>query len=485
MGNVITANGLKPDPSKIDAIIHMSPPENRQSLQRFLGMVKYLTPFLPNESSITAPLRTLLKKDVLWSWEHEKESAFQQIKNALTQPIILQFFNVNKPVTIQTDASQSGIGSCLMQENRPVAYASRALADTEKNYSQIEKEMLAICFACAKFHQYTYGQQVEVLTDHRPLETIFKKPIAIATPRLQRMLLQLQRYSLEVMFVPGKYMYVADTLSRAYLSDNSICGTPDDIEIMVHSLVSTLPMTPAKLTEFKSAVAEDMTIQCIKRHIKYGWPKSCKSLSSDLQPYWNIRDSLHEADDLVFYGEKLVVPTKLQQSMLSLLHESHMGAEKSKACARQILFWPGMSSDIERTVNECPVCHTFKPNNQKETLMPHEVPHRPWQKVAADIMTLEKDNLVVVDYYSKYPEIVLLNGKTASKIITQMKYIFARHGIPEELICDNMPFNSTEFSDFASKWGIKLAHKDINTKNLNEQSSLCKSQEGRENSLLN
>ena len=199
-----------------------------------------------------------------------------------------------------------------------------------------------------------------------------------------------------------------------------------------------------------------MTIQCIKRHIKYGWPKSRKSLSSDLQPYWNIRDSLHEADDLVFYGEKLVVPTKLQQSMLSLLHESHMGAEKSKARARQILFWPGMSSDIERTVNECPVCHTFKPNNQKETLMPHAVPHRPWQKVAADIMTLEKDYLVVVDYYSKYPEIALLNGKTASKIITQMKSIFARHGIPEELICDNMPFNSTEFSDFASKWGIKV-----------------------------
>ena len=248
MGNIITANGLKPDPSKIDAIIHMPPPENRQSLQHFLGMVKYLTQFVPNESSITAPLRTLLKKDVPWSWEHEQESAFQQIKNALTQPIILQFFNVNKPVTIQTDASQSGIGSCLMQETKPVAYASRALTDTEKNYSQIEKEMLAICFACAKFHQYTYGQQVEVLTDHRPLETIFKKPIAKAAPRLQRMLLQLQRYSLEVKFVPGKYMYVADTLSRAYLSDNSTCGTPDDIEIMVHSLVSTLPMTPAKLT---------------------------------------------------------------------------------------------------------------------------------------------------------------------------------------------------------------------------------------------
>ena len=116
MGNIITANGLKPDPSKIDAIIHMPTPENRQSLQRFLGMVKYLTQLVPNESSITAPLRTLLKKDVPWSWEHEQESAFQQIKNALTQPIILQFFNVNKPVTIQTDASQSGIGSCLMQE---------------------------------------------------------------------------------------------------------------------------------------------------------------------------------------------------------------------------------------------------------------------------------------------------------------------------------------------------------------------------------
>ena len=198
-------------------------------------MVKYLAQFVPNESSITAPLRILLKKEVQWMWEHEQESAFLRIKKALTEPVILRFFDVTKSVTIQTDASQSGLGSCLLQENRPIAYASRALTDAERNYSQIEKEMLAISFVCAKFHQYTYGQKVEVLSDHIPLETIFKKPVAKAAPRLQRMLLQLQRYTLHVRYTPGKYMYIADTLSRAYLQDNSTCGAPEDVEIMVHN----------------------------------------------------------------------------------------------------------------------------------------------------------------------------------------------------------------------------------------------------------
>ena len=99
-----------------------------------------------------------------------------------------------------------------MQQDRPVAFASRALTEAEQNYSHIEKEMLAICFACQKFHQYIYGKSIDVHSEHRPLESILKKPIGKASPRLQRMMLQLQRYTLNVRYVPGTLMYVADTL---------------------------------------------------------------------------------------------------------------------------------------------------------------------------------------------------------------------------------------------------------------------------------
>ncbi|XP_013408762.1 uncharacterized protein K02A2.6-like [Lingula anatina] len=455
MGHIVSEEGLKPDPAKVDAIINMPQPTDRASMMRFLGMVKYLSPYIANESSLTAPLRLLLKEDIEWHWGPEQDHAMQQVKEALSKQPVLQFYDVTQPVTIQTDASQGGLGSCLLQRNKPVAYASRALTSAEQNYSQIEKELLAICFACEKFHQYVYGKEVEIHTDHRPLEIILKKPIVKASPRLQRMMLQLQRYNISVRYIKGKYMHVADTLSRAYIQDESKCGAPEDIEVMVHSLVTSLPASTDKLEEIKAATADDYTLLRLQSVIKRGWPDRKSELPVNVQPYWDVRDELHIAEGLVLLGERIVIPAKLRSDMLSLIHESHLGADKCKARARSSLYWPGMSADIELIVAQCSVCSKFRPSNGKEPLIPHAIPHRPWEKVGADIMTLKgKDYLVVVDYYSKYPEISYLEDKTAKTVILHLKSIFARHGIPETIVSDNMPFGSYDFKNFAREWGI-------------------------------
>ena len=457
MGNIVTSSGLKPCPEKTAAIYNMPAPEDKTALQRLLGMIRYLAQFIPNESSLTAPLRNLLKKDAPWHWEHEHEAALNQLKEALMQPTVLAYYDVKKPVLIQTDASQYGLGSCLLQEGRPIAYASRALTSAETNYSQIEKELLAICFACSKFHHYTYGQDVEVHTDHRPLEIIFKKPLGKAAPRLQRMLLQLQRYSLDVKFVPGKLMYVADTLSRAFVPGDPKHGAAEDIEVMVHSLARSLPISDDKRALFTKTTLEDPNMQQLHDVIQQGWPNSIKGVQAQLRPYWNVRDELHIAEDLIFRGQQLVVPTQLRPYMLSLIHESHLGTEKCKTRARQVVYWPKMSTDIENTVGECEICQSMRASQQKEPLIPHELPIRPWQKLAADIMTISSvDYLVVVDYFSKYPEIAKLEKKTAQTVIVHLKSIMARHGIPEQLCSDNMPFASAEFRRFAQEWDIKL-----------------------------
>ena len=229
MGHIASAAGMRPDPRKVEAIVNMPRPSDRQGLLRLLGMIKYLAQYIPNESSITAPLRSLLKQDVEWSWQPEHDVAMQLVRETLAQDTVLTFYDVRKPATKQADASQSGLGCGLMQQGRPVAFASRALTEAEHNYSQIEKEMLAICFACQKFHQYIYGKSIDVHSDHRPLESILKKPIGKASPRLQRMMLQLQRYTLNVRYVPSKLMYVADTLLRAYITGDAGCGAPEDI----------------------------------------------------------------------------------------------------------------------------------------------------------------------------------------------------------------------------------------------------------------
>ena len=370
---------------------------------------------------------------------------------------MLAFFDVKQPVTIQADASQSGLGACLMQRGKPVAYASRAMTGAEQNYAQIEKEMLAICFVTSKFHQYVYGKSaVSVQTDHKPLETILKKPLCKAPPRLQRLMLRLQPYDLDVHYVPGKYMYLADTLSRAYIQGEGNAEMEDELSRVVHNLVLNIPVSANELSEIRQATEQDPTLMKVRSLIMRGWPKFRKSVPPEVQNLWNIRDEHHLAEGVIFVGEKVLIPAKLRQQMLRLIHESHMGVEKCKARARTVMYWPGMAKEIEEEVFKCSVCMKHQKSQHREPMMPHDIPDGRWQKIAMDIMTYHgHDFLVVVDYYSKYPAFSQLPDKTAKTIITHTKSICARHGIPEEIVSDNMPFGSREFKDFAREWGIK------------------------------
>ena len=151
------------------------------------------------------------------------------------------------------------------------------------------------------------------------------------------------------------------------------------------------------------------------------------------------------------------MPTLLRSSMLQLIHEGHLGRDKCKSRAVSSLYWPCMCHDIEETVAKCSMCLKYRAANPKEPLIPHSVPGLRWEKVAVDIMTYQgHDYIVVVDFYSKYPEIAVLGRKTTACVILHMKSMFARHGIPGQLVSDNMPFASREFNDFAKEWGIKL-----------------------------
>ncbi|GBM45606.1 Retrovirus-related Pol polyprotein from transposon gypsy [Araneus ventricosus] len=159
-------------------------------------------------------------KNVSFRWSKEQEKAFQSIKMLVTTTPVLGYYDPNKEVTIQVDASKNGLGATLMQEGKPAMFASRSLNKTEQQYAQIEKECLAIVFACERFHQFIYGkEQIKLGNDHKPLETILKKELLKAPRRLQRMLLLLQKYNLKVVFKKGEKMYISGILSRASLSD--------------------------------------------------------------------------------------------------------------------------------------------------------------------------------------------------------------------------------------------------------------------------
>lgn len=452
VGLIVSEDGLRPDPDKIKAILDMPTPTDVSGVRRLLGMILFLQPFLPDLSEILSPLHSLLKSNTQWSWHPEHDLALDQVKKLLTSDPLLKFFDPNKPVVLQADASQHGLGACLFQEGHPVTYASRSLTDTETRYAQIEKELLAIVFACEKFNQFVYGRHFVVQSDHKPLESILRKPLSQAASRLLRMLLRLQKYDLTVNYVPGKHLKVADTLSRAYLETTE---TEDDGELTVHSITENLPVSPEKLAQLQEATAQDEVLQSVLKLHRTGWPSHRRQIPIAVKRYWDLQGRIHEADGLLFLDHKLIVPAGMRQEMLGIIHESHLGMEKCKSRARQVIYWPGMAQDIESVVAECGICAKFRAQNPREPLNPHPVPERPWEKLGADIFEYKnKDYLIVVDYFSKYPELCQMKDKTAKTVIQHMKAIFSRHGIPDELVSDNMPFSSRDFHAFAREWGF-------------------------------
>ena len=151
-GHRLTADGIRVDPKKIEAITQMEPPQNKASLQSFNGMVNYLKRFSPVLSELSEPLKRLCKTGVEWAWESEQQSALESIKQVITSLPVLAYFDKTKKHTIQCDASLKGLGAVLLQELKPVMYVSRALTETEKRYSNIERELLAIVFALQRLN---------------------------------------------------------------------------------------------------------------------------------------------------------------------------------------------------------------------------------------------------------------------------------------------------------------------------------------------
>lgn len=204
IGHYFSENGVEPDDVKIASILQMPVPTNVQELQRFLGMVNYLGQFIENLSAKNKHLRDLLKNDTLWQWGAAQENEFNNLKKEITNAPVLTFYDTQKKLTLSVDASKFAMGAVIMHDKNPIAYASASLTDCQTNYAQIEKELFAILFGCTRFHQYIYGHNVMVETDHKPLVTLFNKPLHKIPARLQRFMLRLLAYDLTVVYKPGK-----------------------------------------------------------------------------------------------------------------------------------------------------------------------------------------------------------------------------------------------------------------------------------------
>ena len=244
--------------------------------------MNYLAKFLPNPADLLEPLQQLTHKDVPWQWNDEHDTAFNKLKQMITEEPVLKYYN---PFGTCIEIVKTLCAS-LMQGGQPIAFASRSLTDPETRYAQIEKKMLVVIYALQKFDQYVYGRPVNVESNHKPLESIAKKPLRNGPKRLQGMLLKIQKYDVKITYKPGKEMYLADTLSRAFLRSSK--NTQGEFERV--NAVKSLPMSPDRLRQLRQATDNDVVLQHLKHAILQGWPEEKQSLPSILAPYFSYRD---------------------------------------------------------------------------------------------------------------------------------------------------------------------------------------------------
>lgn len=175
VGHIVSDEGIASDPERILAIQKIEPPKNKKALEKLLGFINYVREYIPNLAEISQPLRELLQQDVVFQWLAVHDEWLSSINDKISRATVLMTFDPKKEITIETDASKFGLGCSLMQCGKPISYASRSLNPAEIRYSQVEKELLAIVFACHKFHYFIYGRKVTVRSDHEPLVSIMRK----------------------------------------------------------------------------------------------------------------------------------------------------------------------------------------------------------------------------------------------------------------------------------------------------------------------
>ncbi|UYV69703.1 K02A2.6-like [Cordylochernes scorpioides] len=329
------------------------------------------------------------------------------IKTLLTSPPVLRHFDPNEPLELFADASKDGLGAILMQKEKPLSYASASLTSPQKHYSQIEKELLALYFGCKRFHYFLYGRKFTAYTDHKPLVSLLKKNFDQMSPRLQRLSLYLLNYQFELKFIQGKSMIPADTLSRHFLPQEQI--EDKELDLCTQTFVLNVEIKDQRLTRLQEDTLNDKECCLLKQYILTGWPLHKKNLPSNLKPYWEFKEKLHEWQNLI-------------------------------CRAKGFIYWPGMNKEIEEFINNCSICQQTSRANLKEPMPPHQAPEYPWQKVGIDIFQIESSKyLLIVDYFSKYPEIYQLQDMTTDTIIRRLKRTFSNFGIPETLVSDNGP----------------------------------------------
>ena len=462
LGHIFSKDGIKPSDNKLKAILDLPAPKNASEVRSLLGMTNFCgSHFVPNYAELTHDLRQLTKKNTSWSWTSAHEESLKKLKSALYQAVTLTYFDPNKSTEVYTDASPVGISAVLAQDGKPVQFASRPLTPTEQRYSQTEREALAITWACEHFHIYLFGAPFVVYTDHKALTTLFNNPRAQLSARIERWAMRTQPYKMTVQYRPG-HDNPADYLSRHPIIHSPSKKEEQIAEEYTNYLADTSVPKSMSTEEVATATQSDPTLcSVIKGLVTNEWHlKEEGTDSKTFNTLYMCRSELSVAhnNSILLKGRQIVLPETLHQRAVQLAHTGHQGIVKTLALLKEKTWFRGMHSLVEATVKHCLSCQISTPSMTREPLKMSPLPEAPWTAISADFGHLPNGQylLVITDEYSRYPIVEILDSISARSVIPRFDKVFAEFGIPHELKTDNgPPFNSRDFSDYATHTGFK------------------------------
>lgn len=467
LGFIISRNGKRANPERINAIQKIPIPTDKQQIERFVGKLNYYSKFIPNFSELCAPLNQLRKHGNTFQWTKDCQSSFDLLKSHLSRQPILIHYNDQLPIHLSTDASNQGVGAVIFHklangEEHPIAFASKTLTAAEKNYSTIEKEALGIVFGVKKFNQYLAGRHFTIHTDHQPLISIFSNSKGLpqhTANRIQRWALVLMNYTFDIYYKPGVQNVVADTLSR-FPSD-----TDEDLQKVVcfDTIIHSIQDRNVKRSFLRPSDVATETLKCstftkVINFTKNGWPKSFKTDDFELKQLFQNRLAITEHCGVLLLGDRVIIPKSLRERILQIIHAAHLGVHKMKNMARNYCWWPGITRDIEKFAECCSIC-AEKAISPAKNLSSWPEPKDVWSRLHTDFLGpfLGRKWIVIIDAKSKYAVVRSMgNDTTACNVKKVFDEVFTTYGICAWIVSDNgPPFTSREFTDFLKNYNIE------------------------------
>jgi hypothetical protein len=388
LGHTISQAGIVVDPDKVQEVMNWKPPTNVRQIRSFLGLAGYYRRFIPDFSRIVKPITELLMKEAKFVWGQKCEDAFHALRQHLTTAPVLAQPDNSKPFDVYCDASSTGLGCVLMQDNRVIAYASRALRPHEQNYPTHDLELAAVVHALKMWRHYLMGTHCNIFTDHKSLKYIFTQ--ADLNMRQRRWLELIKDYDLEVHYHLGKANVVADALSRKLQCNcvmmdsciNTLCDVLSkmQIEVIPSGALSHLSVEPALQDQIIMAQLSDKGVEIIKENLHQKTEKY-KCFHQD-------------GKGILWFGSRLVVP-KNKDFKNKILNEAHLskfsmhpGSTKMYHDLKPLYWWTRMKREIAQYVSECDTCQRIKASHLKSAraLQPLSIPSWKWDDISMDFI---------------------------------------------------------------------------------------------------